>query len=63
MSGTSEIIVVPGDFPSDGATPDHRPVRATLTIAEPLSCKAQILDQIAQLEGQIAALRALVEQL
>ncbi len=30
-SAQSTIIVTPGDFPDDGTTPDHRPVRATLT--------------------------------
>ncbi|HEX7317610.1 MAG TPA: endonuclease/exonuclease/phosphatase family protein [Pyrinomonadaceae bacterium] len=29
--GTSEIVVESGDCPDDGNTPDHRPLRATLT--------------------------------
>jgi hypothetical protein len=60
ISGTSEIIVVPRDFPNDGTTPDHRPVKAVLSIADPSSLKGQILDRIAKLEQELAALKALL---
>lgn len=60
MAGTSEVVVVPGDFPNDATTPDHRPVKATLTIVDP---KQQILNRIAALEQELAALKALVGQM
>ena len=34
-SGSSEIIVVPGDCPDDNLTPDHRPVIARFEMEEP----------------------------
>jgi len=65
MTGTSEVLQVPGDCPDDDRTPDHRPVRALLTIGngdEP-SLKQQILDRIAQMERELAELKALLEQM
>ena len=66
ISGTSRIIVEPGDFPDDGDTPDHRPVEATLTFT-PLggtdSTKAEILARIAELVATLQELTALVQQM
>jgi endonuclease/exonuclease/phosphatase family metal-dependent hydrolase len=75
---TSEIVVKPGDFPDDNTTSDHRPVRAdiilpgdeviitpTITPTEESAVvtKADILEKIAELEAELAELKALVEQL
>ncbi len=60
VAGTSEVVIVPGDFPNDATTPDHRPVKATLTIVDP---KQQILNRIAALEAELAALKVLVGQM
>lgn len=62
----SHIVVEPGDFPDDQATPDHRPVRATFDIGAPgaassLGCR--IRRQILKLESRVDALEALVQQL
>jgi len=59
-TGRSEVVVVPGDFPNDATTPDHRPVKATLTIIDP---KQQILNRITALEAELAALKVLVGQM
>jgi hypothetical protein len=63
----SVIIVEPGDFPDDATTPDHRPVSGTLNtaiqpIVEPVT-REMLLEQIERLEAELAALRALVEQM
>ncbi len=66
ISGTSEIVVRPNDFPDDNTTPDHRPVRAVLDIGPPTGqtlLRQQILQRINQLEQELAQLRALVQQL
>lgn len=66
ISGKSEIVVRPNDFPDDSTTPDHRPVKAVLTIESStgqLSLKEHILQRIAELEQELAQLRALVQQL
>ena len=55
MAETSEVVVVPGDFPNDSTTPDNRSVEAMLTIGDP---KQQILDRIAACEQELAALKA-----
>jgi hypothetical protein len=66
ISGKSEIVVRANDFPDDNTTPDHRPVKAVLTIGpstDQLLLKGQILQRITQLEQELAALRALAQQL
>ncbi len=65
---SSEILVTPGDFPDDSSTPDHRPVQAAFDISPPTTIsieelKAKLLARIAALEAEIAALRAIVEEL
>jgi hypothetical protein len=71
LGGTSEIVVVAGDFPDNHSTPDHRPVRASLLFGTgaptpPIAAGAtreELLLRIAQLEQQIAELRAYVMSL
>jgi endonuclease/exonuclease/phosphatase family metal-dependent hydrolase len=67
VSGTSEIIVEPDDFPDDHTTSDHRPIMATLILGpsgDPgVSLKEQLLARIAELEQELAELRQLVNQL
>lgn len=65
ISGTSEVVVRPNDFPSDNTTPDHRPVKAVLNIGPtgPSQLRRQILQRITQLEQELAQLRALAQQL
>lgn len=62
----SVIIVEPGDLPDDSTTSDHRPVSGTFnTAAQPTGTvtREMLLEQIEQLEAELAALRALVEQM
>ncbi len=65
-SATSEILVIQGDFPDDDTNSDHRQVIGRFT-ADPVipagQRRVQLLARIAALEQEIAALRALVEQL
>ncbi len=71
VTGTSEIIVEPGDFPDDDSTPDHRPIRADLTFdgdqpdptPVPSGLKRQILQRITELEQELAELWELVQSL
>jgi endonuclease/exonuclease/phosphatase family metal-dependent hydrolase len=64
---TSEILIA--DFPLPFATgnSDHRPLKTIFTfdtvVVEPVVTKAMLLEKIAALETEIAALRDLVEQL
>lgn len=62
----SHIVVEPGDFPDDQATPDHRPVRATVSIGPPIdvsSHRHRIRLEILKLQSDVDELEALVEQL
>jgi len=66
ISGASEVVVRPNDFPDDNTTPDHRPVKAILNIGPPAGqpqLRQQILQRITQLEQELAQLRALAQQL
>ena len=65
MTGASEVLEVPGDCPDDDRTSDHRPIRAVLTIGHggTPSLREQILDRIAQMERDLAELKALLEQM
>jgi hypothetical protein len=71
ISGESEIIVEPGDFPDNGRTPDHRPILATLTIGAegatpptpPTITREELLQRLGELERQVADLRQLIEAL
>ncbi|MFC1636476.1 endonuclease/exonuclease/phosphatase [Planctomycetota bacterium] len=66
ISGTSEIVVRPNDFPDNNTTPDHRPVKAVLNIGPPTGqsqLRQQILDRIDQIEQELAQLRLQVQQL
>ncbi|MHC4641550.1 MAG: exonuclease/endonuclease/phosphatase family protein [Planctomycetota bacterium] len=66
MSGESEIVVRPNDFPDDGTTPDHRPIKGVLTVISPTnqpSLRQQILQRVAQLEQELVDLRTLAEQM
>lgn len=66
ISGTSEIVVRPNDFPDDSTTPDHRPVKAVLNIGPPTGqslLRQQMLQRIAELEQELAELKALAEQM
>jgi hypothetical protein len=65
ISGTSQILQIPGDFPNDKTTPDHRPVQAILAIDDVVapSLREQILRRIAQMEQELAALKALARQM
>lgn len=74
VSGTAQgwqaesvIIVESGDLPDNSTTPDHRPVSGTFnTAAQPIEevvTREMLLEQIERLEAEIAALRALVEQM
>ncbi|MCP4611469.1 MAG: hypothetical protein GY845_22375 [Planctomycetes bacterium] len=66
ISGESEIVVRPNDFPDDNTTPDHRPVKAVLNIGPPTDqsqLRQQMLQRIAELEQELDELRALAEQM
>ena len=69
ITGSAEVLEVSGDCPDTTVAPAHRPVRTVLTVGsnddnddEP-SLKEQILQRIAQLERELAELKALVERL
>jgi endonuclease/exonuclease/phosphatase family metal-dependent hydrolase len=66
--GTAEIMTADFPFPYASGNSDHRPVRATFTLdgqppVEEEVTKADLLERIAALESELAALRTLVEQL
>lgn len=64
---TSTIIVEPTDFPNDNTTPDHRPVRADIgagaIVGETGPLRQLLLERIAALEAELAAIKVLVEQM
>ncbi|MEO1263849.1 MAG: endonuclease/exonuclease/phosphatase family protein [Bacteroidota bacterium] len=65
---SSTIIVVPGDFPDNRDTPDHRPVLGTFEIPAPgggstEELRAQMLAKITNMENELAELRLLAEQI
>ena len=67
LTGASQIITQPGDFPDSHSTPDRRPILAQLTFgagAGPhVTLKQTLLARIAQLEQEVAALKQLVNSL
>jgi len=67
--GVATIVMKPGDFPDDRSTSDHRPMLTTFHLPgavpgpDALTLEARILARIGTLESELAALRALVEQI
>jgi len=67
-NGASEIVVTPNDCPDDNKKSDHRPVKASFALGGSLppplvTTKAQILQQIREIEDELKRLKELVNQL
>jgi hypothetical protein len=77
LTGTSEIIVVPGDFPDDDNTPDHRPLLAQISLDGPgtpvvnpqpsgsgADCsKSELLARVSALQRELDGLRVILNGL
>lgn len=71
VSGSSEIVVVPGDLPDSAATPDHRPVLARLALggtpgpqpATTTPTLQELLSRLAAIEADLERLRRDIEAL
>ena len=60
------MLRVPGDFPDDSDTPDHRPVEATLLLKDAAgdpTTQQLLLERIAEIEGQLEAMKVMIGQL
>lgn len=63
--GRATILQVPGDCNDDNEKPDHRPVQAEFDLSGSggVPTKAELLQQLQEVERQLQQLRALIERL
>ena len=63
--GSAIILQVPGDCNDDNEKPDHRPVQAEFNLSGSggVPTKAELLQQVQEVERQLQQLRALIERL